>query len=146
MAERLALPPETVVAVDDKGRLTPAWRAFVQGVFKRLGGSVDNVASALLLSLAAVTGIQIVASGGLQFGGSAVGGAIPIALYRYKGPVSGLPLATDTPPPETGDHAFATDGRNSGEGAGLGTGCEVIWVGNSLDIWRINGTATAVTA
>lgn len=140
---RLALPPSHVPLFDDAegskpGTLHPAWRAFFQGVFFRLGGSTDNLAIALLAALSAVPNTtEIVAAGGLQFGGS-LADNIPVALYAFVGPVAGLP--TDK---TVGDWAYATDGRKAGEGAGSGTGLPVWWDGTNWKAVDTGATAAA---
>lgn len=144
---RLSIPPAKQPIVDAKGEMPLGWRRFFEGVFFRLGGATDSVFAALATALSALPNTtQVIASRGLQFGGPSEGGNIPIGLYSYVGPVAGLPTTASIPAPQSWDHAFATDGRNSGEGASAGTGCEVIWVASGLNIWRINGTATVVTA
>lgn len=142
MAEvRLSLPPATQALVDDKGVPPLAWRRFLEGVFTRLGGATDNVFAALAASLSGVTG-EIVASGGLQFGGLiSADTPVPISLYRTVGPVASLPTTG-----KTGDWSFANDARNAGEGAGLGTGSPVYWTSASINAWRIPGQSGAVTA
>ena len=49
----------------------------------------------------------------------------------------------DLDPREIGTLAYATDARNGGEGAGLGTGSTVEWTGS---LWKIPGIAGAVAA
>lgn len=139
MAEvRLSLPPANIPLVDADGRAPLTWRRFLEGVFRRLGGSTDSVFAALVTSLSGLSAIEVVASGGLQFGGTASGGPIPVSLYVAIDQVANLPTGVNP-----GDWAFATDGRNSGEGAAAGTGCPVVWSGSA---WRIPGVSTAVAA
>lgn len=127
--------------IDERGRPTTHMQFFLRGVFRRLGGTFDKVSGANDTADAAAPGTaEIVAGAGLTAGGQ-IGGNAAIALYKYVGPVAGLP--TDN---QTGDHAFATDGRNSGEGGGAGTGCEVVWTSAGINLWRVNGIATVVTA
>lgn len=139
---KLSLPPASDPLVDARGDATTSWRRFFEQAFKRLGGATDNVFTAFTAALTALPNTtEVVAANGLQFGG-ALADNIPIGLYVYSGPVSGLPAAGEGQ--QNGDWAYATNGRNSGEGAGSGTGAPVVWYASG-SIWRIPGVATTVT-
>lgn len=60
------------------------------------------------------------------------------AIAKYK--VADLP----TPTEGQGSVAYALDGRNTGEGAGAGTGCLVTY--NSAGVWAAVWSGVAVTA
>lgn len=118
---------------------TQAFRSLIDAMRKRMGGFTDKVETAATQAAAAVPKTtQVLGTGGLA-GGADLGDNAGVSLYVAKVVVADLPTTGITP----GQHAFALDGRNSGEGAGSGTGVAVIWSGSA---WRINGVASAVTA
>lgn len=114
------------------GAVGKAWQRFFDDVAKALN------AAATQLTTTVQTSRLINAGAGLKGGGD-LSSDRAFSLYVYVGAVSGLPTSGLTP----GDHAYASNGRNAGEGAGSGTGSEVVWSGT---IWRIPGVATAVAA
>ena len=68
---------------------------------------------------------------GLQTIGATLKAGVTISVVLPSYAVASLP-ATAT----TGQMAYATNGRNTGEGAGAGTGCPVFWKGASwCAIW-----------
>jgi hypothetical protein len=75
----------------------------------------------------------------------AVGQGAWLRSFESKGPprytVAGLPGVTSA---NHGDEAYATDGRNSGEGSGDGTGC--ICSVNSNGVWAAVWSGVAVTS
>jgi hypothetical protein len=114
-----APPPRFALAmVDGEGRATRWFRDLVEGLWHRSGGSADKVETAHALAAAAVPrGTQIVAAGGLQYGG-ALGGNVGLSLYVAVAAAAELPTAKVA----EGDWAYALDGRKTGEAPGAGTG------------------------
>lgn len=127
--------------VDGNGIATGPFRTFMEAVRTRIGGSVDKVDQAKTTADAAAPGTaEVVAGAGLINGGQ-IGFNATIGLYLIVTTVAKLPAAGNI----AGRRAYATDGRNSGEGAWSGTGCEVIWNG-PLARWVIPGQTAAITA
>jgi hypothetical protein len=116
-------PNWSLALVDGRGLATPWFRKWAETMRGRVGGASDKVESAHALASNAVPqGTPVVATAGLQGGGN-LGGAVGLALYRWTGALATIPTAGVNP----GDHAFATDARKPGEGAGAGTGAPIIW-------------------
>jgi len=101
---------------DAEGNATQAFRTWMTAVAKDL-----NAASPLAAAAVPNT-TNVIAAGGLQTGG-ALGSDVGVTLYKIITTVAGLPTTTTA----GGDWAFARNGRKPGEGAGLGTGCPVVW-------------------
>jgi len=107
----------------DTGRLTPYAYRVLKGLFDRTGGAADGVAAAANLAAAAAPQTrQVVAAGGLQFGGDLTGN-VAVTLYVAIDGAANLPTAGLT----IGDWAYAVDGRKPGEASGAGTGVPVFW-------------------
>lgn len=118
---------------------TTAYRAVLSAIINRIGGTTDKVDAASTTANAAAPGdAEVVAGLGLQFGGQ-IGGNAAVSLYRVRDLVANLPATGN----QIGDWAYATNARNSGEGAAAGTGAPVVWSGSA---WRIPGNASAVVA
>jgi hypothetical protein len=135
-----SLPPpsfaEPIVTPD--GMVTRSFRNWITGVYNRLGQETDKVDAAHALATGAVPqGTEVIASGGLQIGGS-LGGNIGVALYAAVTAVAMLPATSDL-----GDWAYAIDGRKNGEGGGSGTGTPVWWDGAA---WKAPDTGATVAA
>jgi hypothetical protein len=123
-----ALPPPDFSRpmVTSAGMVTRSLRAWMTGVYNRLGQEADKVDAAHAAALAAAPkATQVIASGGLQVGGTLTGN-VGIALYAAVTSVALLPAGAGL-----GDFAYAVDGRKAGEGAGAGTGLPVFWDGGA---------------
>ncbi len=104
-----------------------------------LSSIVDALnAATQLASAAAPATLNVVATGGLQRGGS-LNDDVGVALYRVKATVAQLPMTGNTP----GDWAYALDGRKPGESDGAGTGVPVFW---SASAWFSIATGFVITA
>jgi hypothetical protein len=99
--------------------------AYFQGWLSSVVDALN--ATTRLASAAAPTTLNIVATGGLQRGGS-LSDDVGVSLYRAMGTVDQLPTTGNTP----GDWAYALDGRKPGETNGQGTGTPVFW---SVSAW-----------
>jgi hypothetical protein len=112
-------PPRFALAiVDGEGRATRWFRDLVEGMWRRSGGAADKVEAAHALAAAAAPReTQIVAAGGLQYGGP-LSGNVGLTLYVAMAAAADLPTAKVA----EGDWAYALDGRKTGESAGMGTG------------------------
>ena len=134
-----ALPTGRWIGSD--GTPSSQFRTLIDSIRKRVGGFSDKVDQAAVTADAAAPGTtEVVAGSGLQVGGQ-ISGNVPVALYKVVTSVAGLP-ATDN---AAGDWAYATNGRNSGEGAAAGTGTPVVW-NAPLARWTIPGQTAAITA
>lgn len=131
-------PPNGQPLTDKNGRVTNGWANFFLAAFQRIGGGSDKVQAAYDLANAASPATHLVNAGAGLDGGGTLTGDVTLRLYVAVTTVATLPASA-----ALGAWAFATDGRNSGEGAAAGTGCPVCWNGS---LWRIPGVATAVAA
>lgn len=109
-----------------------AWGKFFDDVAKVVNAVATQIAST-------VPNSRIINAGAGLKGGGDLSADVAISLYSFVGAVGSLPTAGLT----RGDHAYATDARNTGEGAGAGTGSMVVWSGM---LWRIPGQSGAVTS
>lgn len=104
-----------------------------------LSGVVDALNAATRLTAAsAPTSLNIVATGGLQRGGS-LQADVGVSLYRVSTTVDQLPALGNAP----GDWAYAMNGRKPGETDGQGTGVPVFW---SASTWIAVTSGFQVTA
>lgn len=126
--------------VDGAGIPTTPFRTLIEAIRLRVGGSVDKVDQAKTTADAAAPGTAEVVAGAGLIHGAPIGSNASIGLYVVVTTVAKLPTSGIA-----GQHAYATNGRNGGEGASSGTGCEVIWNG-PLARWVIPGQTAAITA
>ena len=128
----LQAPSGSTPIVEKSGRPTAGF----QGWLANLANAVNAASSQAAAS--ASSGLTIVATGGLQRGGS-LADEVGIALYRAIKPVAQLPSSGNSP----GDWAYALDGRKPGKPGGAGTGVPVFW---SVTAWFSVTSGAPVTA
>lgn len=104
--------------VDAHGRPLKPYRDWMDAVTRAL-----NTAAGLAAA-AAPQSRNVVASGGLQVGGT-LSDDVGVALYKVLTVVASLPTSGNL----DGDWAYALNGRKVGEGAGAGTGVPCWWSG-----------------
>lgn len=131
-------PPVAQPVLEQDGRIASGWRQFFTQLWRRTGGQSDFIDRILNDGLFVGTARRVNAGAGLQGGGD-LSADVAIRLYVAIGPKAGLPTTGIS----SGAWAFCTNARNSGEGAGAGTGCPVYWYAAG-SIWRIPGQAGAV--
>ena len=130
MTLKTVLPNLPLVGAD--GRPTTYFQGWLTSLLAALNTAAD------LASKAAPASVNIVASGGLQRGGS-LADDVGVALYRAVKPLAQLPMSGNAP----GDWAYAVDGRKPGEPTGAGTGIPVFW---SVTAWFAVTSGTQATA
>lgn len=126
--------PYQVPFTDGNGRITEAWLRWIGGVTS--GANAGQLAAT---TADAVHTSRVVGAGPGLVGGGDLTDNRTISLYRAIDIVANLPATGNS----LAQWCFATNARNSGEGAGAGTGSPVCWSGTA---WRIPGVASAVTA
>ncbi|MHB8529193.1 MAG: hypothetical protein ACYC8V_06740 [Caulobacteraceae bacterium] len=126
--------------VDGFGRLTKRAFDWFAGMRLRAGGDDDKIDAAFQTAAAAApASTQVVASGGLQVGGTLTGN-VGLAFYRVVTTVALLPTTGNA----IGDWAYALDGRKPGEAASAGTGVPVWWSAQSA--WYAVTSGAVVTS
>lgn len=140
VATRVPPPPFNTPVLDGR-TFASAWKYWIQAINDAIyGEGFDKVdAGYQTAAAAAPASAQVVAVGGLQGSGSAIGENVGIALYRAITGLSGLPATGN----HEGDWAYCLDGRKTGEGAGAGTGVPVWWSNGG---WYAADSGAAVAA
>lgn len=105
--------------------------------FQQVAAAANAALAAASAEEAVLKDRRVNAGAGLSGGGN-LGADIAVRLYVAMDIVASLP-AIATP----GAWAYATNGRKSGEGAGVGTGLPVCWDGSN---WIAPWSSAAVTA
>lgn len=138
MAATYLTPPPFNLPFLDGQYVSDAWKAWLSQLYSRVGGETDKIDAAHTLAANAVPqSTQVVAGGGLHLGG-ALGGNVGLIFYRASTTVANLPTSANT-----GDWAYALDGRKPGEGVAAGTGVPCFW---SNSTWIAATSGAAVTS